>query len=74
MYLLCHQCIELGGLGTRGRQDCSCGENVFYSSSLNLLQYVAMIAIFSIAVTMSPHNIPVALLHTKQFTYLFFHS
>lgn len=56
---------------TGGRQDCSCGENVFYSSSLNLHQYVAMISIFSIAATMSPHNIPV-LLYTKHFTYLCF--
>lgn len=60
------------GSGMGGRQDCSCGENIFYSSSSNLHQYVAMITIFSIAFAVSPRNIPVALLYTKHFTYLGF--
>lgn len=51
----------IGGRERLGeRQDCSCGENVFYSSSSDLHQYVAMITIFSTAVTMSSRNIPMA--------------
>jgi len=57
-----------------GRQDCSCGENVFCSSSLNLHQYVATSTIFSIAVTMSPHNI-LWLCYTLNTSHIcFFHS